>query len=175
MSVILARVYKLFEMYWIHLLHINILSMDLFGKNLWNKIAKFLPTDSVEKRLQFHYQIGGFFICDLWISFEILDKFIKCSIVLFKMAGFQIYLQLRAMLFQSLRGEIYWHLAFGIWWLLHLHLLQTPLEGKEGRMENTALQPLCTRYSYRYFPLYYSPKNTALYHRVCNITLRVLF
>ena len=42
-------------------------------------------------------------------------------------------------------------------------------------MENTALQPLCTRYSYRYFPLYYSPKNTALYHRVCNITLRVLF
>jgi hypothetical protein len=35
-------------------------------------------------------------------------------------------------------------LAFGIWWLLHLHLLQTPLEGKEGRMENTALQPLCT-------------------------------
>ena len=56
---------------------------------------------------------GGFFIYDLSKLFEILNKFIKCSFVLFKMAGFQIYLQLRAMLSQSLRGEIYWHLAFG--------------------------------------------------------------
>ena len=41
------------------------------------------------------------------------SQIIKCSFVVFKMAGFQIYLQLRAMLSQSLRGEIYWHLAFG--------------------------------------------------------------
>ena len=52
---------------------------------------------------------GGFFIYNLSKLFQILNKFIKCSFVLFKMAGFQIYLQLRAMLSQSLRGEIYWH------------------------------------------------------------------
>ena len=163
----------------------------------------------------------------------IKDELIKCSFVLFKMAGFQIYLQLRAMLSQSLRGEIYWHLAFGgffisifsrhyqkgkkdewkiphcshcaplqlllfssilfsqkhssipqslqyhiqsfildffkknsiVFWhfvLLHLHLLQTPLEGKEGQMENTALQPLCTAIATSIFLYNFSRKHSSI-------------
>ena len=57
---------------------------------------KAMLSQTLRGEIYWHLAFGGFFIYDLSKLIEIQNRFMKCSFVLCKMAGFQIYLQLKA-------------------------------------------------------------------------------